>query len=518
MNPVKVMLVDDEVLAIEHMKSLISWEALGYEIVCSATRSSQVPELARKHRPDLVIMDIVMPGQDGLALSKTLLAEGTALKIVLLTSYKEFEYAKEAVRLGVASYWVKHEMDADTFSRELGGLREEIVLARREQQSGRERLLVDWLGGRELSDAGWRTATDGRCDAFDRWQLVVLRPDRPPFSLPGMPAPPPLPAAWPDSDDPGLLAALPFLEEYFVLLYGDIGARGEGRLRETAESRAVEATAALERMTGGTVSAASAHGLPDRIAAPGRLAEGLRRLGLSVYHGPRQLYRLNEPLPAPTPTPTPTVGTAGHFDWSEGLASVRALLQEGRYAEAALGLSGLFAQARVAMDVPGLSELCRQLAAAIARCRAQLGLPEPAEAHDAAAWTSVPAIEAAFAARIAELDAAAGAPAASRKVRAAIAYLERHYADPDIGADAVAGHLGISRDHLRHVFKEETGHTVLDRLTEIRMDQAKRLLADGALKIYEIAERVGYRNGQYFSQVFRKQTGMNPHEYTEKRR
>lgn len=206
------------------------------------------------------------------------------------------------------------------------------------------------------------------------------------------------------------------------------------------------------------------------------------------------------------------------FDWSAGLASVRGLLQDGRFAEAALGLPALFAQARAAMDVSGLAELCRQLAAAIARCRAQLGLADAAEPPDAAGWTSLAAIEAAFAGRIAALEAAAGAPAASRKVRAAIAYLERHYADPEIGADAVAGHLGISRDHLRHVFKEETGHTVLDRLTEIRMEQAKRLLADGALKIYEIAERVGYRNGQYFSQVFRKQTGMNPNEYTEKRR
>ncbi|MFC3799040.1 helix-turn-helix domain-containing protein [Cohnella sp. GCM10012308] len=512
MNPVKVMIVDDEVLAIEHLKRLVSWEALGYEIVCTATRPAQVPELARKHRPDLVLMDIVMPGQDGLALSKTLLAEGTALKIVLLTSYKEFEYAKEAVRLGVASYWVKHEMDADTFSRELGGLREEIVQARRALRSGRDRLLVDWLGGRELSDAGWRTATDGRCEGFDRWQLVVLRPDRPPFLPPGMPAPSPLPAAWPASDDAGLLAALPFLEEYFVLLYGDAGARGEGRLRETAEARASEAAAALERLTGGTVSAASAYGLADRGAVPGRLAEGLRRLGLAVYYGPRQLFRLNEPLPEAAAV------SAGHFDWSAGLASVRGMLQEGRYAEAALGLPGLFAQARAAMDIPGLTELCRQLAASIARSRAQLGLSNPAEPQDAAGWTSLTAIEAAFAGRIAALEAAAGAPAGSRKVRAAIAYLERHYADPDIGADAVAAHLGISRDHLRHVFKEETGHTVLDRLTEIRMEQAKRLLADGALKIYEIAERVGYRNGQYFSQVFRKQTGMNPNEYTEKRR
>ncbi|SFB56366.1 two-component system, response regulator YesN [Cohnella sp. OV330] len=512
MNPVKVMIVDDEVLAIEHLKSLVSWEALGYEIVCTATRPAQVPELARKHRPDLVLMDIVMPGQDGLALSKTLLAEGTALKIVLLTSYKEFEYAKEAVRLGVASYWVKHEMDADTFSRELGGLREEIVQARSALRNGRDRLLIDWLGGRELSDAGWRTATDGRCDSFDRWQLVVLRPDRPPFSLPGMPALPPLPDAWPASNEPGLLAALPFLEEYFVLLYGDVAARGEGRLRETAEARAVEAAAALACLAGGTVSAASAHGLADRDAVPGRLAEGLRRLGLAVYYGPRQLFRLNEP------PPEAAAAAAGTFDWSAGLAAVRGRLQEGRYAEAALGLPGLFAQAGAAMDVPGLSELCRQLASAIAGCRAQLGMSDPAEPQDAAGWTSLAAIEAAFAERIAALEAAAGAPAASRKVRAAIAYLERHYADPDIGADAVAGHLGISRDHLRHVFKEETGHTVLDRLTEIRMAQAKRMLADGSLKIYEIAERVGYRNGQYFSQVFRKQTGMNPNEYTEKRR
>lgn len=112
----------------------------------------------------------------------------------------------------------------------------------------------------------------------------------------------------------------------------------------------------------------------------------------------------------------------------------------------------------------------------------------------------------------------AGLPTVSRKVRQALEQMERHYGDPELDADTLARQLGISRDHFRHLFKLETGKTALDRLTEIRMEKAKQLLDEGNLKVYEIADRVGFRNGQYFSQVFRKLTGMTPLEYMEKRR
>lgn len=515
MNPVRVMLVDDEVLAIEHMRGLISWESLGYEIVCAATKPSQAARLAREHRPDLVIMDIVMPGTDGLELSKQLLAEGAAGRIVLLTSYKEFEYAKEAMKLGIANYWVKHEMDAETVKRELGGLREEIENDRRLRKNDRGRLLVDWLGGRPLSGKQWSMATGGLGGACDRFHLLVMQPDRAFPVLPGtVPEIPDLPTDWPDSGD-GLLAAVRLLDSCFVLIFGDRGNKGEGKMRERLEEEAAQARATMEGLTGRTVSIAMAYGLTDRKDVPAKLAEALKRLAITIFYGPRHLFRLNELHPEED---------AAREDWEESAEKVREWLADKKYKEAAAGLSAAFAQAAAAKDAAALSDLCRQLVGLLNRSRSAIGLPSLAEAWPAgpgetADWTSLTGIRDWFLAETDAIAAAnAGLPSVSRKVRQALEYMETNYADPDIDADRIARQLGISRDHLRHVFKEETGMTVLDRLTEIRMERAKRLLAEGNLKVYEIAGRVGYRNGQYFSQVFRKTTGTTPLDYMEKRR
>ncbi|XID92013.1 helix-turn-helix domain-containing protein [Paenibacillaceae bacterium WGS1546] len=517
MDPVKVMLVDDEVLAIEHMRGLISWESLGYEIVCAATKPSQAARLAREHRPELVIMDIVMPGTDGLALSKQLLAEGAAGKIVLLTSYKEFEYAKEAMKLGIANYWVKHEMDPETVKRELGGLREEIENDRRLRKNDRGRLLVDWLGGRPLSDKQWRTATGGLGEAFDRFHLLVMQPDRSFPVLPGAaPESPDLPADWPDSGDAGLLAAVRFLDSHFVLIFGDRGSKGEGKMRERLEEEAAKARATMEKLTGRTVSTAMAYGLTNREDVPAKLAEAMKRLANAIFYGPRHLFRLNELLPE--------AEEAVREDWEESAEKVREWLADRKYKEAGAGLSAAFAIAAAAKDAAALSDLCRQSVGLLNRSRSAVGLPPLAEARppgagESADWMSLEGIRDWFLRELSAIEAAdAGLPSVSRKVRQALEYMEANYADPDIDADRIARRIGISRDHLRHVFKEETGATVLDRLTEIRMERAKRLLGEGSFKIYEIAERVGYRNGQYFSQVFRKTTGMTPLEYMEKRR
>ncbi|SFE81386.1 Two-component response regulator, YesN/AraC family, consists of REC and AraC-type DNA-binding domains [Paenibacillus algorifonticola] len=518
MNWVKVMLVDDEVLAIEHMKNLISWQQLGYEIVCTANKPSQVVRLAREHRPDLIIMDIVMPGKDGLALSKELLAERLVLKIVLLTSYKEFEYAKEALKLGVANYWIKHEMDAEAVKRELGGLREEIESDRRLRKNDRGRLLVDWLGGRPLSDAQWRTATAEAGETFDRLHLLVLEPARIMPLLPGVVSDNPvLPPEWPGVEDSSLLAAIRFLDSCFVLIYGDKSSRGEGKMRELLEEKAVEARRTIEQLTGRPTSMAMAYGLPNRADVPGKLAEALKRLSLALFHGPSHLFRLNELRREEEKVPV-------HLEWEEGLTKTKELLSDKKYEEAAREVSTLFTLALEAKDANGFADLCRQLVTVLNRCRSTCGLPSLSETWaagpgTAADWTSLAGIRDWFLSELNTLAKTdAGLPAVSRKVRQALEQMESHYGDPELDADTIARQLGISRDHFRHLFKLETGKTALDRLTEIRIEKAKQLLDEGNLKVYEIADRVGFRNGQYFSQVFRKVTGMTPLEYMEKRR
>ena len=101
----------------------------------------------------------------------------------------------------------------------------------------------------------------------------------------------------------------------------------------------------------------------------------------------------------------------------------------------------------------------------------------------------------------------------SRYVRQAVAYIREHYSDPDICVSEIAGALGISEGHLSHMFKKETGGTILFWMTRCRIREAIRLLKEGRMKIYEVAEAAGYRDIAYFSSTFKRITGHSPSEY-----
>ena len=103
----------------------------------------------------------------------------------------------------------------------------------------------------------------------------------------------------------------------------------------------------------------------------------------------------------------------------------------------------------------------------------------------------------------------------SKYVLEAMAYIGEHYHEPNIGVAAIAQHLGISEGHLCHTFKKETDYTLLNYLTRYRIHRAMELLRDCRLKVYEVAEQVGYRDIAYFSATFKKLVGMSPSEYQD---
>ena len=115
----KVMIVDDEILAINHMKNLIQWEGYGFEIAAESTNPVKAIDLYKKVLPDILIVDIRMPAMDGLEFSRRTLAMNHKVKVILLTSYKDFEYAKQALEMGISNYFLKHELHADTLVVEL---------------------------------------------------------------------------------------------------------------------------------------------------------------------------------------------------------------------------------------------------------------------------------------------------------------------------------------------------------------------------------------------------------------
>lgn len=101
----------------------------------------------------------------------------------------------------------------------------------------------------------------------------------------------------------------------------------------------------------------------------------------------------------------------------------------------------------------------------------------------------------------------------SKYVQETLSYIAEHYNDPEISVASIARFLEVSESHLSHVFRKETSYTIAGCITDCRVRAAMEQLKDCRAKVYEVAERVGYRDVTYFSATFKKVVGLSPSDY-----
>ena len=103
----KVFLVEDECVVREGLRDCIDWERYGFEFCGDAPDGELALPQIRKLHPDILITDIKMPFMDGLALSRLVCAELPETKIILISGHNDFEFAQEAIEIGVEQYLLK---------------------------------------------------------------------------------------------------------------------------------------------------------------------------------------------------------------------------------------------------------------------------------------------------------------------------------------------------------------------------------------------------------------------------
>ena len=103
-----------------------------------------------------------------------------------------------------------------------------------------------------------------------------------------------------------------------------------------------------------------------------------------------------------------------------------------------------------------------------------------------------------------------------RIVKETIKYIQKHYQDETLSINSISEFISLSQTYICYLFKEETGQTLNQYITEYRISKSKMLLKDVRLRVCEVSSAVGYADANYFSKIFRKTTGLTPSEYREK--
>lgn len=123
---IKIAIIDDEPLVRMGMKSIIEWEQYGYLIIGEAGNGIQGLELIMETRPDVVLLDLMMPKMDGIEMMTNAREKGFKGRFIILTCVSEFEYLQKAIRLGVSRYILKNSVSPEEILETVNEITEEI--------------------------------------------------------------------------------------------------------------------------------------------------------------------------------------------------------------------------------------------------------------------------------------------------------------------------------------------------------------------------------------------------------
>ena len=103
----RVVLIDDENIIVEGLRRVVKWADHSCQVVGTANDAASGADMIRAMRPQILFTDIRMPGQDGLVMLAGLRSEFPDMQVTVMTGYRDFAYAQEAIRLGVARFLLK---------------------------------------------------------------------------------------------------------------------------------------------------------------------------------------------------------------------------------------------------------------------------------------------------------------------------------------------------------------------------------------------------------------------------
>ena len=543
----KNFLAEDEVVVRETIKRMIPWEELGFELVGEAADGEMALPLLIRQQPDLLITDIKMPFMDGLTLARLAKKEIPGLKVVILSGYDDFNYAKQAIGIGVEDYLLKpitknalierlseirsryehektqkeyyekfqREMQAyeknssrDFFETLVGGSMDMMEVYKRAEKLGLD--IVAEAYNVLIFTMNCDEDFSGQRDEYSSWEAESLELLENFFA--------------------GHSSAMLFRSNIFsygVLLKGQretieentracvdeirkILSRQDGR-REwfLAVGQSVERLSQIQKSYHTASRAFSQRYLYDEnilyydemetMEHPGGQAETednayLQKVDVNALNPAILQKFLSNGLQEETENFVKDYFYAIGQEPMESLVFRNYVILNVRFSVISFikGLGCDTNEMESADTEEVLAESGKNMESAIAYAKKMIS--QAIEIRDQNSGNKNRSI-----------------------LKTAVDFIDSHYMDEEISLNTVANVANVSSNHFSALFSQNMGQTFIEYLTTLRMNKAKELLRCTGMRSSEIAGEIGYKDAHYFSYLFKKTQGMTPSDYRKAR-
>lgn len=530
----KVLIVDDEMLVRMNLASLINWEENGFVICGEASNGKNALEKIEQLHPHIVIMDIAMPVMNGVELSYHISQKHKNIKMIVLSSYADFDYVRETLKNGAMDYILKHLMDAPTLLSVLNKAKSRIeeemrreterVMAEKQLEAAAEAINENYI--RQLL-LGIKSDTE---DSYNPLQTQLCFKD---FIVVAMQVFNYLIMVrnYSGKDEDLLIQSIinvckqviretgqgiiVYLRQgRFALIFSCEGHKSEAYIYRQIQNCMERISAALktyldiEVVWGSSGPGGNCMDLPEYFRRACDIMN--ERMNLKIYN---EKNRFDD-----------REVTSLNINQEKKLLTAIDMKDIDQIQEI---LDDIFNELHILKaSYDSIQIITTELLTIALKAGKDFGIESQSiydrERHKIEYFRQEKRIESIHKwikdvySRLIELAKAKYAPDIySQYVRDAMLYMRNHYKE-DISLQDVSEAVGISPSYLSRLFREETGQSFVFYLNNIRIEMAKKLIDEGEKNIKTLYKKVGFNSYNYFFSVFKEVTGYTPLTYMKK--
>ncbi len=520
---IKVLIVDDEKLERVLIKRGFPWEDHGFLVIGEASSGMEALEFIKYRKPELVLTDINMPNMDGLELAEHISVLDENIHVIMITGYREFEYARRAVKLGVEDFLLKpiDMKELKEIALKIRGKiikekarRKEVEMLKQSVSADQDILMESFFqrlvekrtneeeAGKKLFAYGCEALLEGCCCLNihlkeERSGEEDGRPHKRAMDLLGR------------NPIDGTISFLHYMKN--IVLFCTAKSLHDSKeiarhIHKMLEENHIDSTIGISR----------SHEGYDGIAEA--FAQSEHALSASVLLGDNRIITYEEYMHIMEKNPDKLA-----FDWEDFLFSLTNGISDKVTAAIEDYVNGI-RNSRVT-EVEYLRLAVMDLMSKAGSTLNKYGISLEQLIGEERLYESIRSIQTVeecrpfldeFIRMILNCHNSKKAKQGNKVVNDVLEYIDENFCDPALSLKTVASVVFSNESYLSRVFKKETGQSLIEYVLKKRIEESIRLLNTTDLKVYEIAEKVGFRDSHYFGICFKKHVGVTVKEFKQR--